>query len=174
MSTSQCKFNHANLFSRSWDISRQSFYSYWWPDISVICCCFCTSHICVDSLLLGLSSTTWFVKISLLVVEIQAEWSLWHPTRYLNNPNNLNSVIDLMFLWLTSSEFDNHMIQPEWRLSLDHTLLTINIVIIKEHIQTKKHIIVKNSEEEITFLVKLSDLIIRLDIECISSKKVLE
>ena len=66
------------------------------------------------------------------------------------------------------------MIQPEWRLSLDHTSLTINIVIIKEHIQTKKHIIVKNSEEEITFLVKLSDLIIRLDIECISSKKVLE
>ena len=41
MSTFQCKFNHANLFSHSWDISRQSFYSYWWPDISVICCHFC-------------------------------------------------------------------------------------------------------------------------------------
>ena len=66
------------------------------------------------------------------------------------------------------------MIQLEWRLSLDHTLLTINIIIIKEYIQTKKHITVKNSEEEINFLVKLRDLIIRLDIECISSKKVLE
>ena len=62
----------------SWDISRQSFYSYWWPDISVICYCSCTSHICADSPHLGLSSTTWFVKISPLVVEIQAEWSLWH------------------------------------------------------------------------------------------------
>ena len=78
MSTSQCKFNCANLFSCSWDISRQSFYSYWCPDISVICCCFYTSHICADSPHLGLSSITWFVKISPLVVEIQAEWSLWH------------------------------------------------------------------------------------------------
>jgi len=43
MSTSQRKFNHANPFSRSWDISRQSFYNYWCPDISVICCLFCTS-----------------------------------------------------------------------------------------------------------------------------------
>jgi len=77
MSTFQHKFNCANLFSCSWDISRQSFYSYWCPDISVICCCFCTFHICADSPHLGLSSTTWFVKISPLVVEIQAEWSLW-------------------------------------------------------------------------------------------------
>ena len=34
-------------------------------------------------------------------------------TRYLDNLNNLNLVINLMFLWLTSSEFNNHMIQPE-------------------------------------------------------------
>jgi len=74
----QCKFNHINPFSCSWDISQQSFCSYWWADISVFCCCFCTTHICVDSPHLGLSSTTWFVKISPLVVEIQAEWSLWH------------------------------------------------------------------------------------------------
>ena len=81
MSTSQCKFNHVNPFSRSWDISKQSFYSYWCPDISVICCCSCTFHICADISHLGLSSTTWFVKIGPLVVEIQAEWSLWH-TKY--------------------------------------------------------------------------------------------
>jgi len=78
MSTSQRKFNHVNPFSRSWDISRRSFYSYWWPDISVVCCCFCTSHICADSPYLGLSSATLFVKIGPLVVEIQAEWSLWY------------------------------------------------------------------------------------------------
>ncbi len=77
MSTSQHKFNRANLSSCLWDISRQSFYSYWWPDISVICCRFCTSHICANSPHLGLSSAAWFVKIGLLVVEIQAEWSLW-------------------------------------------------------------------------------------------------
>ena len=77
MSTFQCKFNCANPSSRSWDISRRSFYSYWCPDISVICCHFCTSHICTDSSHLGLSRATWFVKIGPLVVEIQAEWSLW-------------------------------------------------------------------------------------------------
>ena len=77
MCTSQCKFNRVNPFSCSWDISRWSFYSYWWPDISVICCCFCTSRTCADSSHSGLSRATWFVKIGPLVVEIQAEWSLW-------------------------------------------------------------------------------------------------
>ena len=51
-------------------------YSYWWSDISVISCHFCTSYICVNSSYLGLSSTTWFVRISLLIVEIQVKWSL--------------------------------------------------------------------------------------------------
>ena len=78
MTTFQCKFNHVNQFSCSWDISRWSFYSYWWPDILVVYCYFCTFHIYTDSPHLGLSSATWFVKISLLVVKIQAEWSLWH------------------------------------------------------------------------------------------------
>jgi len=51
--------------------------SYLWSDISVICYHFDTSHICTDRHYLGLSSATWFVKIGSLVVEIQAEWSLW-------------------------------------------------------------------------------------------------
>jgi len=77
MSTFQLKFDHINLSSHSWDISKQRFYSYWWPDISVVCCHFCTSHKCTYSPHLGLYSTTQFVKIGPLVVKIQAEWSLW-------------------------------------------------------------------------------------------------
>jgi len=95
-------------------------------------------------------------------------------TRYLDNQNNSNLVINLIFLWPTSSEFDNHTICPEWRLLLDHTLLTINIVIIEKHIQTKKHIIIKNSKEEKNFLAELIESIKGLNIEHISSKKNLE
>ena len=55
MSAFQHKFDCVNPSSRSWDISKWRFYSYWWSDILVVCCCFCTSHICADSLHLGLS-----------------------------------------------------------------------------------------------------------------------
>jgi len=34
-------------------------------------------------------------------------------TRYLDNQNNLNLVIDLMFLYLNSSELDNYTIHSE-------------------------------------------------------------
>jgi len=34
-------------------------------------------------------------------------------TRYLNNQNDLNLVINLMFLYPNSSELDNHMIHPK-------------------------------------------------------------
>ena len=97
------------------------------------------------------------------------------PSRYLDNQNNLNSVIDLMFLQPTLSEFNNHTIHPEWRLLSDHTLLTIDIAIIEEHIQTKKHTIVKNSEEEEkNFLAGFIESIKELNTEHISSKENLE
>ena len=47
-------------------------------------------------------------------------------------------------------------------------------MIIKEHIQTKKHIIVKNSEEEKSFIAKLIETVKGLNIEQISSKEILE
>jgi len=35
------------------------------------------------------------------------------PTRYLDNKNNSNLVIDLMFLQSSSRKLDNHIIHPE-------------------------------------------------------------
>ena len=95
-------------------------------------------------------------------------------TRYMNNQNNSNSVINLMFLWLTSAEFDNRTIHPKWRLSLDHTLLIVNIMIFEKYIQTKKWTIIKNSEKERNFIAKLTKSVKKLNTEQIASKKDLE
>ena len=56
----------------------------------------------------------------------------------------------------------------------DHTLLTVDIVIIEEHIQTKKYTIIKKSEEEKNFLAELIKAIKRLNMDHISSKEILE
>ena len=81
------------------------------------------------------------------------------PTRYLDNWNDSNLAINIIFLRQDSLKFDNHIIHPDWRLSLDHTPLTISIIIIKDYIQTRKYILVKNSKEEEKFIKELSKLI---------------
>ena len=96
------------------------------------------------------------------------------PTKYSDNQNNLNSVIDLMFLRLNLLELDNYTIHLEWRLSSDHTPLTVDIAIMKEHIQTRKCTLVKNSKEEENFITELIRAITRLNTENIPSKEVLE
>ena len=55
------------------------------------------------------------------------------PTRYSDNSQDLNSVLNLMFLQFSLKKLDNHSVQ----LTSDHALLTITILIIEEHIQTK-------------------------------------
>ena len=79
------------------------------------------------------------------------------PTRYSDNEYDSNSVIDLMFLCNGSSKLDNHLIQPNWRLSSNHAPLTIVITIIEEHINSGKHSIIRDSKEELIFI---KDLII--------------
>jgi len=54
-------------------------------------------------------------------------------TRYLDNQQNSNLVIDLMFLRPESLEHNNHSIYSDWRLTSDHAPLTVNISIFKEH-----------------------------------------
>ena len=95
-------------------------------------------------------------------------------TRYLDNHQDSNSVINLIFLRLESLEYNNHTIYPDWRLTLDHVPLTINISIFKEHIQTRKRMLVKNSNEEKFFIKELIEAIEGLNMENIQSKKILE
>ena len=79
-----------------------------------------------------------------------------------------------MFLRPESSELNSHSIYLDWRLISDYALLTMNIVIFKEHVQTKKCTIVKNSEEEDNFINELIETIKRLNIENIQNKEALE
>ena len=56
------------------------------------------------------------------------------PTRYSDNCQEVNLVLNLMFLYFGSDKLDNYIIHPDWRLTSDHTPLMIVISIIKEHI----------------------------------------
>lgn len=56
-------------------------------------------------------------------------------TQYAGNPNDSNSVINLMFLQANSIEFDNHFILLDLHNPLDHTSFTVNIFIKEEFIQ---------------------------------------
>jgi len=95
------------------------------------------------------------------------------PTRYVNNPNNLNLVIDLIFLHPNSEEFDNHTIYSDWRMSSDHAPIMVNIFIFEEHIQTKKQSI-KNSEEERNFITEIIESIKQMNTDHIKRNEDLE
>ena len=58
----------------------------------------------------------------------------WVPTRYSDNNQDANPVLDLMFLQFGSDELDNHSIHLDWRLTSDHVPLTVMISIIEKHI----------------------------------------
>ena len=74
------------------------------------------------------------------------------PTRYSDNSNDSNLVIDLMFLWSGSLELNNYLIHPDWHFTSDYVPLTITILIVEENVNSSKHSIVKNSKEKVTFI----------------------
>ena len=90
-------------------------------------------------------------------------------TRYSDNANDSNSVIDLMFLWCNSSEINSHTIHPDWWLTSDHVPLMISIFIIEEHIPTHKRTLTKNSVEEVEFVNKVIASFAKVDASNISN-----
>ena len=60
------------------------------------------------------------------------------PTRYLDNDQNSSSVLDLIFLQPFSSEFNNYHIHLDWRLTSNHTPISVNILIFDEYISSKR------------------------------------
>ena len=92
-------------------------------------------------------------------------------TRYLDNMNNSNLVIDLMFLRPSSFEFDNYTIYPKFQYSSDYTPLIVDISIIKEFIPDKQYTIIKNSEEENHFITELIEAIKKVDTKQLIDKE---
>ena len=82
------------------------------------------------------------------------------PIQYPDNYSNSSLVLNLMFLHSVSEELNHHFILPNLWGSSDHTSLLAHITIKKEVILEKKLAIVKNSEQEKTFV---NDLITRLE-----------
>ena len=69
-------------------------------------------------------------------------------TYYFDNLNNVNSIIDLIFLRLNSIEIDNYSILPKSQHPSDYAPLTVDIFIMEEFIQEKQHTIIRNSKEK--------------------------
>ena len=89
-------------------------------------------------------------------------------TRYSNNMNDSNSVIDLMFLCNSSNELNNHLIYLEWCLILDHTSLIITIPIVEESLNSTKHSIIKDRKEEASFIKDVTIFIRNLNMSNLS------
>ena len=96
------------------------------------------------------------------------------PTRYLDNPSESNSVIDLIFLGSSSSEINTHCIHPDWCCSSDHALFTVTIPIVEEHVEKSKQTIAKNSKEEANFVNEIATSFSYMDASTISNIDELE
>jgi len=92
----------------------------------------------------------------------------------VDNPNDSNFIIDLIFLRNDSMEINNNYILPELQSPSDYAPLIVNIIIKKKFIQDKQHTIIKNSKEEKKFINELKITIGNIDTIDISDKELLE
>jgi len=77
------------------------------------------------------------------------------PTRFADNPRDTNSVIDLVFLPPSNTEFGRHILHPEIRKPSDHISLIIEIGIGEVNTDINIWSIKKDSKEEKEFISSL-------------------
>ena len=95
-------------------------------------------------------------------------------TQYADNFQDLNSVLNLTFLWVESEEFNNYIISPDLQSLSYHAPLLVSIILEKEFIQEKKQFIIRNSDKEKEFVSKLRNRLGSIAMTNIISCKILE
>jgi len=89
-------------------------------------------------------------------------------TRYSDNANDSNLIINLMFLQCGSSKLDNHSIYPDWCPTSGHMPLTIMIPIVEKNVNSRKRSIIKDSKEKEQFIKDIITSIRNLDMSNLS------
>jgi len=69
------------------------------------------------------------------------------PIRYVDDPNDSNSIINLIFLKSYSEEFNTYSIPPNIWSSSDYAPLIVNIAIQEEFIQKKDYTSIRGARK---------------------------
>ena len=96
------------------------------------------------------------------------------PTRFANNTQDSNSIIDLVFLPPENREFGQHMLHPDIHKPFDYVLLTIEVGIMETNINLSFRSISKDSEKEKNFIISLINGFSNIDLSTIITKEELE
>jgi len=95
-------------------------------------------------------------------------------TKYTNNSQESNLVIDLMFLHTNREEFDKHIISSNLCSLSNYAPLSVSIIIKEKFIQDKKQTIVKNSIDKENFVNELKNRVEYINLVNTPNCKILE
>jgi len=96
------------------------------------------------------------------------------PTRFMDNPHDSNSVIDLVFLFPNNIGFGYHILYPNIYKLSDYVPLTIEIGIREINININIWTISKDSKEKKNFITSITNGITTLNTANINLKEILE
>ena len=96
------------------------------------------------------------------------------PTRYTNNPRDINLVLDLIFLLFNNCRFTKYFLFPDKRKSSNYVPMVIEISIKEEDINITIQFIKKNNKAEKKFITEIKENIKLLNTATISNNSELK
>ena len=96
------------------------------------------------------------------------------PTRFANNPQDSNSVLDFVFLSSSNNRFGQYSLYPELQKPSDHVLLIIEVDIKEVNVNIAIQSIKNDSDKEKEFTKVLINSIECIDISAITSREALQ